>query len=89
MLLGDELSGLSISIRDRDDIIQIWNADSELAPASSVIEKVKEILPNVVFTAIFYKGGRQTVSYQPVPWIWSAVKVNLYFKAFRRCQSHF
>ena len=53
---GDEVSGVSVSVRDRDDIIQLWNTDSGLAEQSTIIDKVKELLPAITFSAIFYKG---------------------------------
>ena len=34
--VGDEIVGLSVSIRDRDDILQIWNAQAHLASESKV-----------------------------------------------------
>lgn len=56
MLENDEVSGLSVSVRDREDVIQIWNLQSSLAEGSSIIARVKELLPDVNFAAIFYKG---------------------------------
>jgi len=56
MAPGDEVSGLSVSVRDRDDILQIWNTDSALAEKSTIVTKVKELLPSVNFSAIFYKA---------------------------------
>ena len=50
------MGGISISIRERDDLIEIWNARSDLHEQSTVIEKVKDLLPEVNFFAIFYKG---------------------------------
>ena len=56
MAEGDEVGGLSVSIRDRENIIQIWNKDSTVAEKATVTERVKQLLPDVVFAAIFYKG---------------------------------
>ena len=53
---GDEISGLSISVRERDDIIQIWNTQALLQEEATVIDKVKELLPDINFPAIFYKA---------------------------------
>ena len=50
------MSGVSVSIRERDDIVQLWNTDASLADQSSIVEKVKQLVPNVAFSAIFYKG---------------------------------
>lgn len=43
-------------MRERDDVIQIWNTQSDLAAEAKVIEKVKILLPDVHFLAEFYKG---------------------------------
>lgn len=56
MCVGDEVGGISISIRERDDLIEIWNARSDFHEQSTVVDKVKELLPEVNFSAIFYKG---------------------------------
>ncbi|KAK6175455.1 hypothetical protein SNE40_013916 [Patella caerulea] len=53
---GDEVTGISVSLRDRDDILQIWNSRADLAEQSTIINKVKSLLPNVTFTAVFYKA---------------------------------
>ncbi|KAK2189867.1 hypothetical protein NP493_95g05010 [Ridgeia piscesae] len=53
---GDEIGGLSVSIRDRDDVIQIWNVKAELAEQATVVNRVKELVPKVSFFAVFYKA---------------------------------
>ncbi|CAH1783575.1 unnamed protein product, partial [Owenia fusiformis] len=53
---GDEVGGLSVSIRERDDVVQIWNQRSDLAEKATIVEKVKTLLPNIEFSAIFYKA---------------------------------
>lgn len=53
---GDEISGISISIRERDDILHIWNTKALLHEQANVIDKVKELLPDINFSAIFYKA---------------------------------
>merc|ERR1711934_1051516 len=42
---GDDICGLSVSPRDRDDIIQIWNFDATLAVNDSVLSKVHSLAP--------------------------------------------
>ncbi|XP_013401670.1 eukaryotic translation initiation factor 4E type 3-like, partial [Lingula anatina] len=56
MAKGDDINGISVSIRERDDILQIWNKDSSLADQSTIVEKVKSLLPHVRFSAMFYKA---------------------------------
>jgi len=53
---GDEISGLSVSIRERDNLFQIWNTNSELHEKSTVIQKVKELVASIQFFAVFYTG---------------------------------
>lgn len=51
----DDIIGLSVGCRDKEDIIQIWNLDSRYESEARVIERVQELVPNVEFTAKFYK----------------------------------
>ena len=39
---NDEVTGISVSIREREDLIQIWNSNSIEADRATVIEKIKE-----------------------------------------------
>ena len=34
--VGDEICGLSVSIRERDDIVQIWNGNAMVAENAQV-----------------------------------------------------
>lgn len=60
--VGDEISGISVSVRERDDIVTIWNTQSQLAEQCNILEKVKELVPEVSFTASFYKGEKVSMS---------------------------
>ncbi|XP_065830007.1 eukaryotic translation initiation factor 4E type 3-like [Oscarella lobularis] len=53
--IGDEISGLSVSIREREDVVQIWNGNAMLANDAKVMEKVKDLLPSVRLNE-FYKA---------------------------------
>ncbi|KAK7496691.1 hypothetical protein BaRGS_00012098 [Batillaria attramentaria] len=55
MAEGDLVSGVSVSLRERDDILQIWNVRADLEKQSTVLQKVKTLVPNVKFSAAFYK----------------------------------
>ena len=55
-LLEDEVIGVSVSIRDRDDLILVWNRFAEMKDKATIIPKIKELLPHVTFTTVFYKG---------------------------------
>ncbi|XP_014674991.1 PREDICTED: eukaryotic translation initiation factor 4E type 3-like [Priapulus caudatus] len=61
---GDDIVGLSVSIKDRDDIVQIWNNRSDLAEGSQATSKVKELLPTVNFQAEFYKPHQTHHAYE-------------------------
>ncbi|XP_062522572.1 eukaryotic translation initiation factor 4E type 3-B-like [Corticium candelabrum] len=52
---GDEICGLSVSIRERDDIVQIWNGNAMVAENAQVMDKVRELLPDVI-EHDFYKA---------------------------------
>lgn len=61
---GDDICGLSVSPRDRDDIIQIWNYDANLAVKDKVLEKIHSLVPDVQFLAEFYKPHQTHVAYE-------------------------
>lgn len=52
----DNIAGLSVSTRDREDHFQIWNDNYQGAHNSTVVEKIKsQILPHVKFHNVYYK----------------------------------
>ena len=60
---GDDICGLSVSPREKDDLLQIWNVQSEAVEESKVLEKIHKLLPDVRFNAEFYKRKSKFIKF--------------------------
>jgi len=58
------VTGISVSVREREDLIQIWNVDSQHADKATIIQKVKKLVPHVQFLAVFYKAHKQHFAFE-------------------------
>ncbi|KAG8200120.1 hypothetical protein JTE90_018909 [Oedothorax gibbosus] len=60
---GDDVCGISVTVRDKDDIIQVWNSDATAVP-NDIVRKIYKLLPGVQFTAEFYRAHYTHRSYE-------------------------
>ena len=59
----DDICGLSVSPREKDDLIQVWNINCKAVEESRVLEKIHLLMPDVRFNAEFYKRKYSMHSY--------------------------
>ncbi len=52
---GDDICGLTISIRQHDDIIRLWNTNAT-CKNQNLLARAKEIVPSAELRSPFYKG---------------------------------
>ncbi len=55
-LPDDEICGVSVSIRNMDDVVQVWNRHAHLSSQAKIVDKVKLLAPDVEFRTTFYKS---------------------------------
>jgi hypothetical protein len=52
---GDEVCGVIVSIRNREDVVLVWNTDTEVAAQTKIFDCVGLLLPDTNFLSTFYK----------------------------------
>jgi len=60
---GDDICGVSVSIRNSDNIVQLWTK-SQRNKSQRVINRIQELAPNVQFITTFYKGNKEHLGFQ-------------------------
>jgi hypothetical protein len=55
---GDEICGLTVSIRQQDNIIRLWNTNASAAPPG-ILARVKQLIPNAELRGPFYKANQE------------------------------
>lgn len=64
---GDDVIGVSVRIRDREDMIQIWNKDSSLAHKATVMSKMKLLCSDLDFKEKYISCKEKMAYQQPPP----------------------
>ncbi|XP_037582539.1 eukaryotic translation initiation factor 4E type 3 [Dermacentor silvarum] len=62
---GDDICGVSVCVREKDDIVQLWNADARLSEGATVLARVHALLPQGVNPiGEFYKPHQSRLAFE-------------------------
>eukprot|EP01087_Luapelamoeba_hula_P019059 TRINITY_DN625_c0_g1_i3.p1 TRINITY_DN625_c0_g1~~TRINITY_DN625_c0_g1_i3.p1 ORF type:complete len:213 (-),score=44.26 TRINITY_DN625_c0_g1_i3:243-881(-) len=59
---GDDICGLTVSIRQFDDIFRLWNTNSA-SKTQQLLSRMRELLPDVELKGPFYKENREHTAF--------------------------
>lgn len=59
---GDDICGLTVSVRQYDNILQLWNRDAA-GHVEALFAKVKAVLPGIELAKAFYKPHKQHTAF--------------------------
>jgi len=59
---GDEICGLTVSIRQYDDVVRLWNTNASTS-TPSLLNRIKELLPDVELRNPFYKENKEHIAF--------------------------
>jgi len=60
---GDDICGLTVSIRQYDDILRLWNTNSTSETRDNLLVRIKELVPDVDIKNPFYKANREHIAF--------------------------
>eukprot|EP01097_Dermamoeba_algensis_P004971 TRINITY_DN3168_c0_g1_i1.p1 TRINITY_DN3168_c0_g1~~TRINITY_DN3168_c0_g1_i1.p1 ORF type:complete len:229 (-),score=45.78 TRINITY_DN3168_c0_g1_i1:126-812(-) len=60
----DDICGATVSIRQYDNIVQVWNKNSA-ADSTGLITRLKFLLPGLDFKAPYYKANKDHAAFDP------------------------
>jgi len=52
---NDDINGITVSVRQAYDIIQVWNRIADESAQSKILARIKKLLPKLEFIAHYYK----------------------------------
>lgn len=61
---GDSVSGVTVTVKERDDVVQVWNMVAALADNAKLISKIHHLVPDVDFSTVFYKPHQTHHAYE-------------------------
>jgi len=63
---GDDVCGITVSIRAYDNIIELWTHNATLR-SKNIFKKITQIMPDVELKNPYYKGHREHANFNKVP----------------------